>query len=79
MFIKLINALLSDYHGFDTVFLDFLYAVDDVVACDLELPHMSVYESRSCLRCGDSDRWQDCSCSPIGTNSIEKEVVREVW
>lgn len=40
MLIELIDALLSDHHRPDAVFLDFLHAFNDIVACDLELSYV---------------------------------------
>lgn len=40
MLIELIDALLSDHHRPDAVFLDCLHAFNDIVACDLELSYV---------------------------------------
>jgi len=78
MLIELIDALLSDHHRPDTIFLDFLHAFDDVVACDLKLWYVLVSQNRSILGSGVANRWQDRACTPVDTNAVENKVVWEV-
>ena len=76
--IELIDALLSDHHRPDAVFLDFLHAFDDVVACDLKLSHFLVSQSCPRLEGGVTNRWQNRARTPVGTNAVENKVVWEV-